>query len=375
MTFMRILALFLAAAALTAYGQETRPSTETTPSEALRAADAAIEALIDRVLSVRVAAGPAVSVLVSHSTEAELALRRQVAERCHHSDPRTMPDGSTEVDAWIITSDLAGILTSAVAPHVPRLDADLFRLDPTREGYLIATGSGWPSSGVTTPGWRHLSPQDFRLARAAATADARVGLRVELLAILPDGQTLARTIERLVLQAKPGAPVFEPCGVCRVSVELSRAKLAETTKSSRSAFPGRITAIGLAVAPPRVSGRAIPSTSGQAPEWSERTLTARAIGKAPDQAGDTDARRQLATTAARLEAARRLWLQIEVLPLPEGDTVSQRLPANPRLVTQIENAFVVTASPAATEDGSIRIELAVPLTTVWRLLQNTTPDR
>jgi len=373
---MRILALFLAAAALSAYGQETRPSAETAPSEAQGVADAAIEALIDRVLSVRVAAGPAVSTLVSHSTEAELALRRQVAERCHRSDPRTMPDGSTEVDAWIITCDLAKILTSVVAPHVPQLDAHLFRLDPTREGYLLATGSGWPSSGVATPGWRHLSPQEFRLAQVAATADARVGLRAELLAILPDdGQTLPCTIERLVLQARPGTPVFEPCGVCRVSVELSRAKLAEATTSSRSASPDRITAIGLAVAPPRVSGRAITSTSGSAPEWRQHTLTAHAIGKAPDQAGDTDARRQLATTAARLEAARRLWLQIEALPLPEGDTVGQRLPANPRLVTQIEKACVITASPTATEDGSIRVELAVPLTTVWRLLQNTTPDR
>ena len=374
MTAMRLITLFLATAAISAYGQETRPSAETPSPKAQQAADAAVETLIDHVLSLHVAAGPTVSTLVSPSAEAELALRRQLAERCRHSDPRTMPDGSTEIDAWIIASDLARILTSAVAPHVPQWEAGLFRLSPTQEGYLIATGRDSPSAGATVPGWRHLSQQELTLTQAAATIDARTHLQAQLHAFrLDNKQTLAPTIKQLVLQATPSPPLFEPSGVCRVLIQLRRAALEEATQSDLSALPRTFKAAGFAVPPPGVSSRRGLPDVGSAPEWTSRTLTAHATGKGPDDADPTV--RELTTAAAHLEASRQLWLQIEALPLPAGDTVGQRVLAQPLLATHIQNTFISLAPPTVADDGTVRVELTVPLTRVWTLIENTAPNR
>ena len=127
---MVTIALFFTVAAMSGSGQETPRSAATASAKDVQATDAAVEALIDRVLGAQTASGVSLSSVVSSSTEAELALRRKIAELAHLSSPRWMPDGTVEVDAWATATDLAVILTSAVAPHLPQSNAEFFRLGP-----------------------------------------------------------------------------------------------------------------------------------------------------------------------------------------------------------------------------------------------------
>lgn len=380
---MVTIALFFTVAAMSADGQETRRSADSTSTKAVQAADAAVEALIDLALVAQTASGVTLSTLVATSAEAELALRQKVAEQAHLSNPRTMPDGAVEVDAWATAKDLAAILTSGVAPHLPQSNAEFFRLGPIEEGYLIATGCESPSSGAEVPGWRHLSRQELLLVERAATIDAGERLRTRLLALnMDNGETLDRrtrpsrapadSVEQLIRKAAIGTAQFEPYGVCQIVVELRR----EAVNKALPPRPGddslpTIEATGFAVAPLRVPGqRTTVYDSDSAPKWATQTLTAHATGQAPHATGP--ATRPLASTAAYLEASRRLCLQIESLPLPEGDTVGQRLLAHPQFLDQIEGAFLSTTSPAA---DAIRVELSIPLKRVWALLKSTSSDR
>ena len=133
---------------------------------------------------------------------------------------------------------------------------------------------------------------------------------------------------------------------------------------------------GYAVAPlidTRVNGKA--QASGPArPAWADRVLTATATGQAPDNIDDASKRRKLAVTAARVEAVRRLWLKIDKLDLPEGETFEERLAAHPELLNElsvIDEVIFPLADPSFSDEGTATVTVGVRLETVWRIIRDT----
>lgn len=391
------------------------PAVPATPEQ--RAGDEAFHQFVDKVLTLRlgdgrisvaqmitlpVSAGAAGGLDLSATIERDL--RTALLTQHQRGAPRPTAGGGVEVDAWLPASRVGEIIIAVAAAHLPQVDRARIALSPTTGPSITATGRYLPDGRPrdNRPGWRHCTADQIAQTRAAADLDLRrhlmnrVGdfqmpggerLRVILAHYPRFRDALTRRIARLPAQE----PVFEPTGVCRlalsVSLEALYAELQAAASESKEPLPAGavrafdpisrnpLVAEGFALPPPESPPLPAPRAKAPVdpgrPAWTERFVTAQATGHPPPNTADARARRDLATRAARLEATRTLWQEIEKLPIASG-TVGDRIEGHPRAreaVASIEALIIPVSDPAYAEDGSATLTLGIPLDRVWRIVR------
>jgi len=384
---------------------------------AQQAADDALQRLMDRVLRVQLlvsstdrtmpTAGTTVGSFLAASPEAEQALRSAIQAEHRQGRPRRSRQGSVEIDAWLATSDLTHILQKIVAAPPMEVDPSIITIEPTAGPAIFATGcvSDHGSVQPRPTGWRHCSDRQIELAVSAARIDAQRCLFERIAQLrLSDTQsvghlfarypTFAQAVRRRIAAVtEHSKPVHEPTGLCRLSLELTRAdvvrllQLAAVDSSeavdgdfSRALTPGfqdPLMVEGLSVIPPvrRTDDSASSKTWQRTPRppWADRFATAQATGKAPSDIREEKQRKRLAETAARIEAMRQLWLELETLLFATGQTVGARLVHHPEGETAIDainNAIFTISAPHLNNDGGVTLTLSIRLETVWRIVRD-----
>ncbi len=375
------------------------------------AADAAFEGLVDRVMALRLAGGLTVAGALAVIPEAELRLREVLAERRQLSEPREPAAGLVEVEAYLPAAEASALVGEIAAWYLPKADPALLAVESaslpaTVAGTGLAPSGGAevalpgadavPPEGTAPPGWRHCDARELELVRQAASIDLRqrlltglAGWRVSasrtlgsLWAARPD---FRRACEQQLVGLALPEPILEPTGICRQPLEVSRAAVADLLARAAAAcarpieadlaqaidpdFQDPLVLDGMAVAPPRGAIRpSVPADAGETrgPEWAVRVLTVTAVGRPPADAPE-QSRRLLAAAAAEVEARRRLWLQVEPLPLPDGRTVGDVLAAHPAVARTIDQAILPAAVVTFDADGQATAAFSLRLETVWRL--------
>ncbi len=107
------------------------------------------------------------------------------------------------------------------------------------------------------------------------------------------------------------------------------------------------------------------------PEWSDQFLLTQGSGRAPADVTDPAARRAWAERAARIEANRQLWMQIEELPWSDAETIGMRLAKDRKVASATVglHRFVVDAgAPLQAPDGTVTVTVGIHLRIVWRTL-------
>ena len=109
------------------------------------------------------------------------------------------------------------------------------------------------------------------------------------------------------------------------------------------------------------------------PDWADHFLVVQGGGKAPSDMGDAAGCRTWAERAAKIEADRQLWMQIEDLPLPNGETIAIRLSKDIKTVAALaglDRFIAATGSPAESDDGTTTVSLGIHLQIVWRMISS-----
>ena len=393
----------LASPALVAASPTTKPHDSSVTVEQ-RARDSAVQHLIDSVLDLRLATGQTISVLLAPSGEAERELRGAVVDAHKQGARRQLTGGHTQVDVWLPTANLAVALRETITRHLPRLDPKLCVPARTVSPIISATGTYGDQGRLLSdqPGWRHCDSRAVALAKAAAAIDLRAALFDRLAGLgLPGPQTVGDlvgehpafgvAVRRHIDELVPADPVLEPSGLCRRSVTISRAEVisllvraatdsnerisADFARMTDPTFEGSLIVSGYGLAPPvrPLGGATTRTDEPTGPAWADGSITTAATGKAPPEVVEAAARRELATKAARIEATRQLWLDIEALPLPEGGTIADLLADDPNAVRAfalIDGAILSTGTPVIGDDGTATVSVSIHLQAVWRIVRD-----
>jgi hypothetical protein len=381
---------------------QTQPATAPSAiTPGIRAADAAAQALIEQVMNVPLSGGRTVSSHFSRTVEGQRALREAVLAEQQQSRPRRLADGTIEIDAWLPADRVGEMVRRAAAEHLPPSDQTKLTVDDAAGTVVVATGryvdDGRPRGDGS--GWRHCDAHQMRLVRRAVRIDlllsvrARIGglpiaLRRTVGDLMISYPAFHEAVDRRLAALVEVEPAFEPTGLCRASMELTRAEIlgllvqaanesgdsidVDFSRITDPAFEDPVVLIGLAVAPPTSPTRRIAAWGADAsrPAWAERFLTAQATGRAPADAGDEQTRRTLAVQAARIEAIRRLWIHIEALELPDGDTIrtrTEREPAALEHLAMLERAILPVSGPTF-DQNTASVTVGIRLDTVWRVM-------
>lgn len=370
----------------------------------MRAGDAAVQELIEKVLAVRVASGRSLSSELAPVPPVERELRDRIAAGCRRGAPRPLPDGSTAVDASLEPSALTAMLREAISAQLPKADPARWAVDAATV-VLVGTGVAADDgqSRDARPGWRHCTPSQIAAATRAAELDLHEKLRSRLAPLqFPGGQRLGdlfalhmvfdEAVRRQIAGVKAGSALLTPGGLCIRSVRLTRREIIRLLTQATDESPERIGADprqltdagfddpmivdGYAVAPPSEPSR--PAAGGTAaperPAWAERFLTARGTGQSPPEVGDREQRRALASRVARMEATLQIWREVDALPLPGGTTIGETAARHPDLAAAIQGAAVaIVPTTALTFDAedTASITLGLRLQAVWDVIQRT----
>lgn len=337
------------------------------------AADAAFQDLADRVLTLRLSAPLTVAGLLVAEPEVESWLRQSLFEARQVSDAHALPDGVVEVEVRVPADAAADLVRSLAERYLPGTEVSALLADRFAED-MMAVGRTAEAPRPSAPaGWRHCSARQLELAAAAARIDLRQRLlaRVEpwllspvhtvgrLFVAHPELRDAAgKSFDRLNLPE----PVFEPWGVCRLTAKLPRAVVVEwlTTAArlcepaieedlSRAVDPDGedpLVVDGYAVAPPTSAITPMPSEADPRPDWVDRTLSIQA--------------------PHRIEALRRIWLEIERLACTPGMTLADLLEA------QDEPAVAMGAIEAAirwSQPSDERVAAELDLAAVWDIVR------
>ncbi len=364
--------------------------------QADRATDDAMAKLFDAGLAAPILAdGAAQSVagLLAYSPEAERELRRAVYAEAKVGRPREVKPGVTALDASITADRLNALLSAAVEKfNGPR--PQQVRLAPAAGPALVATGTAVENGRRQSdrPGWRHCEESDLRMAREAAEQDLRLRVLACLLrAPLSDRQTLAhlarqqpeieKSLRDQIEGIAGGDPVFAPEGVCVVTCTLSAGQLGSiigravrqaglSAEDLKPQFTFESVSLqGLSVPPPREPSSAT-ATRGPRPEWADRIISKSAAAAGPPDEPDAAVRNRLATQAARIEAKRQLWMDLEQLKLPTGRSVADALAAREdrnSAIEAINGAIFEMSKPSVNDKGVVTITLGLRLETVWEV--------
>lgn len=388
----------------------------TTISAEDRAGDDAFQRFVDEVLGLRLSEGrmtvaALLAIPETHRSGSdapaagipERELRRILLSRCQRGGLRPSTGGGVEVEVWLPTPQVSEILQQ-LAARLPQINSARVVLHAEVGPSVTGTGHYLPDGRARDPrpGWRHCTQEQITQTILAAELD----LRQRLLAMIadlhtPGGKSLRlylaerprwrEAIARRVQAVRPGEAMLEPTGVCRVSVAIARKDLAALLQAAANdsqerelpavdplvtSLPAEALLIeGLAVPPPTpmlsVSTTTAPADPGR-PEWAGGFRKARATGLPPPGLADESLRREIATRAARLEAGRLLWMEIESLPLESG-TVGDRLAGHPqvaRAAAAIDTLFIPMSNAEIAPDGSVTLTVGVRLEAVWDVLRS-----
>ncbi len=379
------------------------PATSSAPAHAVvtladRAGDDGLQRLFDTLASLSVqceATTRSVAAFLAASPDAERQFRQVVLAHRQVGAPRSPAPGITAVEVSITASAVEDALRQAAhalndeRPCEPRLAAS----SPP----LISTTGRIADDGEprdARPGWRHCTPAEVALALRAAESDLRQRVRTWLLlvplanqqpviSLIREHPELERSLRDQVDRLAGGEAQHAPTGLCVITSTLSGEQLISLTERAMkdagldptgerkpvSTAKRPIVVQGFGTAPPRpfaASGRV---RQGPKPAWADKVLNRTAAATAPlDGGGD---RKALAIKAATIEARRQLWLEVEKLTLPNGrtigDAIADRSDSRP-LIQAIDGAIFVMSQPAANEQGSATVTLAIRLETVWQIL-------
>lgn len=366
-----------------------------TPAD--RATDDVLQKLFDAVLAapavVDGAAAQSLASLLAYSPEAERELRKGVYAHAQFSRAREIRPGVTTLDASITTDRLNGLLSAAME-KLNGARPKPVRLAPTAGPALFASGTAVEDGRArsTQPGWRHCEHRDLIMALRSAEQDLRLRVLACLLRTpLSDRQTvghLARqqpeldnALRKQVEVIAGSEPVFAPEGVCIITCTLSAGQLGSMAGRAlqeaglsngdlRLQFASEsVTLQGLSAAPPRRPST-VTAVRGPRPEWADRTLSKTAAAAGPPDEPDVAVRNRLATQAARIEAQRQLWMELEQLKLPTGRSIADALAGREDRASAIESingAIFEMSKPAANDEGVVTITLGLRLEPVWQV--------
>lgn len=376
-----------------------------------RAGDAARMALVEQCLAQHLASGPQVAAVLAFSSPVEQHFRQAVVSSSQVAPPRPLETGGMEVDAWISAGQFSVALLESTSKYLPNLNpAKLVLAAGSPDSRIVATARLWDTgqSWCDLPGWRHCELQHIEWVKIAARLDYRQQLLQRLGLIRVSSQQsigslllrhpkFADALTRRIEQLPIPEPMLEPVGLCRINTQMNRGRVIELLASAAAdsgekldvdftgiiepGFQESVVVDGLAVAPP-VSMTA-PTATASRPAWTGRTLTAKAIGHASADIADRLQRQELAVTAARIEARRQLWIELEQLCWPyagtaDGEsaagsrTVGDLLTSHPQASTAITaiDAAITAAAPDFDSQDNATVTLSLPLERVWQILQS-----
>jgi len=363
-------------------------------SAADRAADDGLARLFDAVYGLQATRDQvtqSIAGLVAFLPEAEQALRTAVAVERQVGRPREVRPGVVAVEVSISTERLGQLLAAALqtpgANDQPRVG-----VDPAAGAAVVATGVAALGGHVATtaPGWRHCSQSDITLARMAAELDLRQRTLAWLRRVrLSTGQTVGlmarqypaieQALREQVERFAVGEPTFEPDGRCVLTCTITAEQLASlVARAMRAAGPGDsvrpeapfelLTLRGISV-PPLSPPQSVRAIQGLRPDWIDRVLSTTAAAAGPENE-PADVRGRLAIAAARAEAKRQLWMELEQLTLPGGSSIAEAIAARPNpheIIREINDAFV-TGGSLVDNRGTGTVTVSVRLEAVWQIL-------
>jgi len=354
-------------------------------------------------MSLRLAGGRSVSEVLAVVPDAERQLRQMVLEGHHRSEPRRRVDGTVEVDAWLPTPLLTRIIQEIAAHYLPKVELPLLEVEAPARPALMATVrvSSDARPAAAPPGWRYCSPRRLALTRSAAEVDLRQHLLTRLTQWrLSAYQTLGRlwarrpdfrrAVRQQIETLPLSKPIFEPTGICRLPAEFHRDDVvrlliraaascepaieADLSQAIDPDFHDPLVLDGFSVAPPLAptSPSSLRLGGIRRPQWADRFLTAKRIGRPPSGVADPKTRRARAAAAARIDSKRQLWIRIEQLALPTGGTIGELLAVCPQASTAIaaiDAAILSVGEPTFDDTGGASVSLGVQLGTVWEIVR------
>lgn len=397
-----MLCFFIAVASIAAHENPTTTRASDAPVKPVlpagQATDDGLARLFDSVCGLQVISGNAsrtVAALLAFVPQAELELRRAIYAERQVGRPREIHPGLIAVDVSIPTDRLDTVFRTTLA--ATGFDASDVRLHPSAGPAIFTTGyaliDGQPRDA--RPGWRHCTHHDISLSHKAAQHSLRQRVLAALHRMrLSNGQTVGQfsrrhprisTLLRRQLENRIGGePALESNGICRLTCTLSPSQMTsmisraiqdaalESNEELKPELPTESLALeAWAVTPPRDPSQAAPMPYSPRPDWATGAISKTVAAAGPADEPDTVFRDQLAVTAARAEAQRQLWMELEQLPMPDGRCVGEAIAARQdrlNVVRMLHGAVFVMSTPSIDERGVATMTLGIQREAVWQIV-------
>lgn len=387
-----------------AFSQDPAAASQTDVPPEIRARDDAVMRLIDAALALRINTGQTLTGFLASSPTAEIALREAVVNQAHLSPAFRLSNERLAVDAWIVTANLNDVLQRVSDAHMKLDDEILLAFSRSVPPVISATGLYDPRRGelVSLPGWRNCTPEQIELVTKSTRVDAEATLlariaRIQLTHEATVGVLLARNVTFLhkvqsrIAQLEMENPEFTPFGVCRQKANMTRFRIARMLNEAAGGIGDEgqqidvdfsrelsmanswVEVDGYGVLPrlAPLPADVLGTVGGQMPSWADTFLSARGSGKSPADVTQDQRREELAIQAARIAATRQLWLRIEALPLPWGETIGQLVGRDLdsiHRVKSIDQLIFEVGEPEYESDGTVAVTVGIRLQSVWRVL-------
>lgn len=347
--------------------------------------------------------------------------------------PRYMPDGTCEVDVKVtlqqVMQCLKRINLDYPDPKRTRMSFDQMG-QYTKKTVFTATGVGLPPSQkpesmapkgadlktAGIPGWENVTPQGRLLAERAALTDARRNLAETVKGLKVTGNTYVRdfvvlndqiqtSLNTFISGIKEVSPYrYMPDGICEVDVEVTIQDVIKQLNTLRTHYhtgfppqcvfhdvtfekiidwgpPKVIKATGNGAVPAKGYMRKAAGSSASTgelqpalPAWASQS--AHATGTGVPREGETGTAARLNTErAAEAVARRNLVEKVYGVRIDATTTVRDYITVNDTVKTQVEQFLAgarIVGEPRVMPDGSIEVEIEVPLDGLWQIVSSTT---
>jgi len=348
--------------------------------------------------------------------------------------PRYMPDGTCEVDVKVtlqqVMQCLKRINLDYPDPKRTRMSFDQMG-QYTKKTVFTATGVGLPPSQkpesmapkgadmrtAGIPGWENVSAQGRLLAERAALTDARRNLAETVKGLKVTGNTYVRdfavlndqiqtSLNTFINGIKEDGPYrYIPDGICEVDVEVTIQDVVKQLNTLRTHYyagfppqsvfhdvtfekiidwgpPKVIKATGNGAVPPKgyLRGKSAASSTSTgeaqpaAPSWAGQS--ARATGTGVPREGEAGTAARLNTErAAEAVARRNLVEKVYGVHIDATTTVRDYITVNDQVKTQVDQFLAganIVGEPRVMPDGSIEVEIELPLEALWQIVSGAT---
>lgn len=371
-----------------------------------RAESQALALLEDRMLSLPMIEGHTVRDWIADRALVELALWRAVhARRQVELTPRPgdrICRVTTSVGVADAAREWARLLLADSLVSVTELET--IRQWSLRAGSGRLSGVGLGDSGARPPatppppGWEHLPAEAVTLAVRGARVDAAALVLTQARRLrLGASQSLGDVLDLFPLfedavrvrlgEHLSGEPVFEPFAVCRFPAVVARGDLievltlaaADARRSSElphidfgrltdPTWRGPISVEGFGTPPPVHLAWPDGSPHLETPTWADELLTATGEARVARPGAEADA-----VAAARIDAIRVMWSQVDELVLPDGRRVGPLIAAHPELADALASLEprMQDAVPPVVRNGTAAVKITLPLALLWEALSET----